>query len=98
MQWDGKEEEDVDMAHNIINIAPGQSFNLTLTILDQDGRQYSNENSAIAAVDFVGGQEDLHQNSVIIGRDTVAKRGQFLFQDFLIRIKPNSEALVFITF
>lgn len=34
MQWEGRDEEDIDNENRIIDIAPGQSFDLILTILD----------------------------------------------------------------
>jgi len=97
MKWEGRPEEAVDSVNQIIDIAPGQSFNLVLTILDADKRIYKNENNAIAAIDFTD-PENVDSSSVIIGRDTVAKDGRFNFTDLLIRIEPASSAQVEITF
>jgi hypothetical protein len=40
-------------AGDALKLAPGQPFGLTISIYDQDGNIYNDENKAIAAIDFV---------------------------------------------
>lgn len=36
-----------------LNLAPGQPFNLTITIYDNDGLIYNDESSSVASIDFI---------------------------------------------
>ena len=62
-----------------------------------DGNVYNNEQRAIATIDFKS-RKNLDSNSVVIGRDSVAKNGIFTFGSLLIRIEPNSTANITISF
>ena len=87
----------IDIDKKEIAIAPGQKFKLIMKILDKDGDVYKNEQRAIATIDFKS-RDNLDGNSVVIGRDAVAKNGIFTFGQLLIRIKPNSTATITISF
>ena len=51
-----------------MNIPSGLEFKLEANIIDQEGRSYIGENSAIAKIVFVPGQ-DLGKNALIMGAD-----------------------------
>ena len=82
-----------DVEAGVLNIAPGQQFELTMNILDMDGHSYTNEESAIASLDFSRNQQ-ITPNSVIFGRDSIAKSGNFTFSNLLIKMQPSSTAMV----
>ena len=81
----------IDMTTKQLQIAAGQEFTLILTILDQEGRVYTDENDAIAKIAFVSGQ-DLGSQALMVGSDAVAKNGVFTFSSLTVRIKPSTTA------
>ena len=87
----------IDVEARELRIAPGQQFELKMIILDMDGNVYKNEQRAIATIDFKS-RKNIDTNSVVIGRDSVAKDGIFTFGSLLIRIEPNSTANITISF
>ena len=70
----------IDADKGEIRIAPGQEFELIMEILDMDGKIYTNEQKAIATIDF-SSRKNLEdsEKSVVIGRDSIAKNGVFTF-------------------
>lgn len=68
-----------------------------MTIIDQEGRVYTDENSAIAKIEFVPDQ-DLGPGALMLGTDAVAKQGKFTFNSFVARIRPDSMAKIQIKF
>ena len=58
---------------------------LTIRILDEEGRIYSDEQDAIMHIKFVDGQVDLAQESVIAGQEAISSNGIFLFPSLSIR-------------
>ena len=69
-----------------------------MEILDMDGKIYTNEQKAIATIDFQSRKnlEDI-EKSVVIGRDSIAKNGVFTFGQLKITIKPDSTANITIS-
>ena len=64
-----------------------------MEILDMDGKIYTNEQKAIATIDF-SSRKNLEDSdkSVVTGRDSIAKNGVFTFEQLKITIKPDSTA------
>ena len=71
--------------NNYLDIVPGQDFKIKVSILDQEGRLYVDENDAVVEIVFGEGQADLHPNSVISGQQAIAAQGVFSFNSLVIR-------------
>ena len=72
-----------------LDIAPGQSFFLEVTILDQDGRVYNDQNNADAAVIFHD-RDSIDELSAILNYQAVADEGVFTFEGLNILTTPLS--------
>ena len=70
---------------------------MTITIYDQDGNIYNDENNAIAAIDFVV-TDEIGEGSVVVGREVVARKGKFNFPALTLRMKPDSTGYIRIVF
>ena len=74
-----------------LNIAPGQSFQLTVSIHDTEGRLYSIAHGIEGRIELVHA-EKLHPNSLIQANKVVSNYGVFSFNNLNIKIPTESEA------
>lgn len=73
-----------------VSLVPGHLFVVSATIYDQEGRQYSAENNAIARLKFVN-SETVDPKFAIRNGDVLAKNGTFLFDQLYFELTPDTE-------
>lgn len=76
-----------------ISLTPGHLFIIEATIYDQEGRQYSAENEAIARLNFRD-PDAVDSQFEIMNGDVLAKNGTFLFDQLYLKINPGAEVSI----
>ena len=79
-----------------VSLVPGHPFVVSATIYDQEGRQYSSENNAIARLRFVN-PETIDPKFAIGNGDVLAKNGTFLFDQLYFQLTPGTEISISLT-
>jgi hypothetical protein len=84
-------DSNLNMMTRHLNIAPGQSFQLTVSIHDTEGRLYSIAHGIEGRIELIH-PEKLHPNALIQANKVVSNKGVFSFNNLNIKIPTDSEA------